>query len=90
MRITKFVLPGILTFLFVASMTMVAVAAGKPVAGCPRGGQWQLVTMASLGLPAGNGIPSADGNGDGWTCAWFQDLGNDLTAVVFRDNNVRF
>ena len=37
MRITKFVLPGILTFLFVAFMTMVAVAAGKPVAGCPRG-----------------------------------------------------
>jgi len=36
-----------------------------------------------------NGIPSLDGNADGWTCATVNDLGNGFQALIFRDNNVR-
>ena len=90
MRITRFVAPALLTVLLVMPLATVAIAKGKPVAGCPRGGHWELVTLESLGLTGANGVSSADGNGDGWTCAFFQDLGNGQTAVVFRDNNVRF
>jgi hypothetical protein len=63
-----------------------ASAAGKPIAGCPHGGAWQLVTVASLGFPPEQiaGIQSLDGNGDGRTC--IRPAGSSIT---FRDNNVR-
>jgi hypothetical protein len=36
-----------------------------------------------------SGIPSLDGNGDGWTCGRLQPLGNGFEGLTFRDNNVR-
>jgi hypothetical protein len=46
-------------------------ASAKVTGGCPSGDDWQLVTVASLGISPEQaaGIPSIDGNGDGWTCA---------------------
>ena len=64
-------------------------AANRPVAGCPNGGKWELISLDSIGLGGAVGLPSIDGNGDGWSCAFFQDLGHGQTGVVLRDNNVR-
>ena len=49
------------------------------------------MTVESLGIPPdqASGIPSLDGNADGWTCAKYQPLGNGFTALQFRDNTVR-
>ena len=60
----------------------------RPVAGCPHGGQWELIDLDTIGLGGAVGLPSIDGNGDGWSCAVFQDLGHGQTGVVLRDNNV--
>src|SRR5262245_52695111 len=70
------------------------VGQGKPVAGCPPGGDWNLVTVASLGIDpeTASGIPSLDGNGDGYTCTRIQPLGippGGFYGETFRDNNVK-
>jgi hypothetical protein len=70
------------------------VAQGKPIAGCPHGGDWDLVTVASLGIDpeTASGIPSLDGNADGYTCTRIQQLGippGGFYGETFRDNNVR-
>lgn len=68
-----------------------APASGTSTGGCPTGGDWQLVTVASLGIDpdVAAGIVSLDGNGDGLTC--IQTLPNypkGTNAFVFRDNTV--
>jgi hypothetical protein len=65
-----------------------ATARAKSIGGCPSGGNWQLVTVASLGVPNASGIPSLDGNGDGLTC--IKPLPNypSAGAFTFRDNTV--
>ena len=90
MRISRVVL----TIAFVASVAItpaLALGDGKPVAGCPHGPGWVLGTVQSFGIdPAtASGIPSLDGNGDGWTCGRLQPLGNGFEGLAFRDNNVR-
>jgi hypothetical protein len=68
-------------------------AVGKSVGGCPESAseKWELVTVASLGIPPedATGIPSLDGNGDGLTCIKpmpNHPFGPD--TFVFRDNTV--
>ena len=62
--------------------------AAGPIGGCPRGGAWDLVLVADV-FPDVDpsvlaGIPSLDGNGDGWTC--IRPAGQ---SVSFRDNTVQ-
>ena len=81
-----------LIVLTVAAMALaVATATPKaagPIGGCPRGGAWELVLVAAV-FPDVDpsvlaGIPSLDGNGDGWTC--IRPAG---PSVSFRDNTVQ-
>jgi len=68
-------------------------ATAKTIGGCPSGDSWQLVTVESLGISEeqATGIPSLDGNGDGWTCI-FPAPANSAAPVaggfIFRDNTV--
>ena len=62
-------------FATVGSASAGAESPNKPVAGCPPGGGWELVTLASIGLDGATGAPSFDGNADGWTCIRLQELG---------------
>ena len=77
---------------FVALLALVlatGASAGKPVAGCPSGGNWILVP-ATGGGEEESGSPSVDGNDDGWTCAMAlpnHPFGPDVFVV--RDNNVQ-
>jgi hypothetical protein len=68
-----------------------ATTGAKSIGECPPGGDWELVTVASLGLTpeTATGIPSLDGNQDGLTC--INRLPNHPLiedAFVFRDNTV--
>lgn len=66
-------------------------AADEPLGGCPPGGNWELVTVASLGIDpeTASGIASLDHNDDGWTC--IKPLPNYPVegVFVFRDNTVQ-
>jgi hypothetical protein len=68
-------------------------ASAKSIGGCPTGDDWNLVTVASLGIPPDTavGIPSLDGNQDGWTCIkpFVGVPGIPEGAFVFRDNTVQ-
>ena len=87
---------GRLRRLLIAAPVVVAVAlpgtaSGKSIGGCPSGGDWELRTVAELGIDpeVASGIPSLDGNGDGNTC--IHPLANYPRfpdAFVFRDNTV--
>ena len=65
-------------------------ASAKSIGGCPTGDNWNLVTVASLGIPpdVANGIASLDGNKDGWTCIK-PSPGLPEGALIFRDNTVQ-
>jgi hypothetical protein len=68
-----------------------ATTGAKSIGGCPAGGDWERVTVASLDITPeeASGIPSLDGNQDGWTC--INRLPNHPLiedAFVFRDNTV--
>ncbi|MBA3431968.1 MAG: hypothetical protein H0U16_10885 [Actinobacteria bacterium] len=69
-------------------------AAAKSTGACPKDGNWELVTLGSLGLTPGDatGIPSLDGNQDGLTCIKPLTPTNPAAPVVggfvFRDNTV--
>jgi len=68
-----------------------ATAAGTSTGGCPSGGDWQLVTIASIGFDPSTaaGIPSLDGNRDGLTCIQFlPNFPRAAGVFVFRDNTV--
>jgi hypothetical protein len=80
--------------LSIAALTVGLGATGaqaKSVGGCPRGGDWDLVTVESLDLPSEivSGLASLDGNGDGWTC--IKPLANFPApeVLIFRDNTVQ-
>jgi len=87
------VLLGILLTALIALSLAPGLAQGKSLGECPTGSgaAWSLVTVASLGIDSETamGIPSLDGNGDGFTCirtpAQQSPLG-ELT--LFRDNTV--
>ena len=68
-----------------------ALAAGPPVGGCPpsKGQSWALRSLEELNIDPeiATGIPSLDGNEDGFTC--IKLLRNDETSFIFRDNTVR-
>jgi hypothetical protein len=93
---------GIRKFVVLAATCIAAVGlsastgtAAKSVGGCPLGpaGYWQLVTVESLGIDpeTASGIPSLDGNADGWTCIALIPA-NETSVIaggfVFRDNTV--
>jgi hypothetical protein len=68
-------------------------ASAKVTGGCPSGDDWQLVTVASLGISPEQaaGIPSIDGNGDGWTCASASPAAEGsfpAGGFITRDNTV--
>jgi len=68
-------------------------AVGKSVGSCPSGDGWTLVTVESLGLTEeqASGIPSLDGNGDGWTCTKDSPSNPEsrpYDGFIFRDNTV--
>ena len=56
--------------------------------GCPEG--WELKRVRSLGIDSetATGIPSLDGNGDGWTCVMTLENHPIEGAFVFRDNTL--
>jgi hypothetical protein len=67
-------------------------ASAKSIGACPTGDDWTLVTVESLGIPPDSaaGIPSLDGNLDGWTCTRPLGVpGLPEGAFVFRDNTVQ-
>lgn len=68
-------------------------ASAKSVGGCPdsTSQKWELVLVADLGIneEEAAGIPSLDGNGDGYTCIKplpGHPAGPD--TFIFRDNTV--
>jgi hypothetical protein len=76
------------------SLALPAGSAAKSLGGCPNGGDWQRVTVASLGITpeVASGIASLDGNGDGLTCIFaFPGAGPSGSpgAFIFRDNTVQ-
>lgn len=89
-RLLVFIVLMALMLMCLGGVTSAALA-NEPVGGCPRGGAWELVTVASLGLDpeTASGIPSLDGNDDGWTC--IKQLPNfpEEGSFVFRDNTVQ-
>jgi hypothetical protein len=77
---------------FALSLTA-GLAQGKTIGGCPtgQGSEWTLVTVGSLGIDpeTAMGIPSLDGNGDGWTCIRTPPQVSPLGELtLFRDNTV--
>lgn len=76
---------------FAAIALPTAPAPAASIGGCPTGDDWQLVTVASLGIDpqTASGIPSLDGNGDGLTCIkGLENYPRFPDAFVFRDNTV--
>ena len=76
----------------VAALLAVAPTAGADsTGGCPSGADWTLTSLEDLGFPPGEatGIPSLDGNGDGFTCVKPFTVGKNSGGVVFRDNTVQ-
>jgi hypothetical protein len=70
-----------------------AGATAKSIGGCPSGDSWRLVTVESLGIPEEqvSGLPSLDGNGDGWTCIAPTNANPNAPisgGFIFRDNTV--
>ena len=65
--------------------------ADEPLGGCPKGGNWELVTVESLGISPeeASGLASLDNNDDGWTC--IRPLPNFPVegTLIFRDNSVQ-
>lgn len=75
----------------VVAVALPATAAGTSTGGCPSGGNWELRTVAELGIDpeVASGIPSLDGNGDGRTCIHpLPNYPRFPDAFVFRDNTV--
>jgi hypothetical protein len=75
----------------VVAALLPATTEATSTGGCPPGGDWELVTVASLEITPEEamGLPSLDGNGDGRTCINrlpHHPLIED--AFVFRDNTV--
>jgi len=71
----------------------VSSASGKSIGGCPTSAseKWELVTVESLGIDpeTASGIPSLDGNGDGYTCVKpMPNFPLGSGQFVFRDNTV--
>jgi hypothetical protein len=69
-------------------------ASAKPIGGCPTEGGFTLTSVAGLGIDeeTAAGIPSLDGNRDGFTCIKLLDLPSNSAifgAFTFRDNTVR-
>jgi hypothetical protein len=64
-----------------------ASAIPPPVGGCPTG--WELITVRVVlkNISDPNGLPSLDGNGDGWTCVNFGFLEQN-GRVAFTDNTL--
>jgi hypothetical protein len=75
-----------------AALAFPATGSAKSIGACPSGDDWSLVTVASLGITPdlATGIPSLDGNRDGWTCTRPLGVpGLPEGAFVFRDNTVQ-
>ena len=64
-----------------------ASATPPPVGSCPTG--WELTTVKVVlkNISDPNGLPSLDGNGDGWTCVNFRFL-DENGRVAFTDNTL--
>ena len=64
-------------------------AEAKSTGRCPLGGSWTLTSLADLGVDPEEavGIPSLDGNADGYTCITrlIDPAGG---VIIFRDNTV--
>ena len=74
------------------AVAFAGTASAKSIGACPTGDNWSRVTVASLGITpeVANGIPSLDGNRDGWTCTKPLGVpGLPEGAFVFRDNTVQ-
>jgi hypothetical protein len=54
----------------ITAVALPATAAGTSIGGCASGGNWELRTVAELGIDheMAAGIPSLDGDGYGRTC----------------------
>ena len=68
-------------------------AVGKSIGGCPSGSgaDWSLVLVSELGIDpeTATGIPSLDGNQDGYTCIRTSPQQSPLGELtLFRDNTV--
>lgn len=75
------------------AVAFAGTASAKSIGDCPTGDDWSLVKVKSLGIPPEDvsGIPSLDGNEDGWTCIkpFVGVPGIPEGAFVFRDNTVQ-
>ncbi len=86
---------GLVTVVAAAvSLALPAGSAAKSLGACPSGGDWQRVTVESLGITPeiASGIASLDGNGDGLTCIFAYpgaDPSGSPGAFIFRDNTVK-
>jgi hypothetical protein len=77
----------------VLALAPMSAAQAKAVGGCPPAGDFELVTVESLGITPdiASGIASLDGNGDGMTCIRFLSTSENSNGPtgIFRDNTVR-
>jgi hypothetical protein len=76
----------------VFALAPMSAAQAKSVGGCPPAGDFELVTVESLGITPdmASGIASLDGNGDGMTCIRFLTTSENSNSPIgiFRDNTV--
>ena len=84
---------GIVTAVALFLSLATGLAQGKSVGGCPTGSgaAWTLVSVSSLGIDpeTAMGIPSLDGNRDGWTCIRTPTQQSPAGEFsIFRDNTV--
>jgi hypothetical protein len=91
-RLPRVFLGIVMTAALVLSLAP-GLAQGKSVGGCPTGSgaAWTLVLVSSLGIDpeTAMGIPSLDGNRDGWTCIRTPPQQSPLGELtIFRDNTV--
>jgi len=92
LRLSRVSLGIVLTVVLFLSLAA-GQAQGKSVGGCPTGSgaEWTLVLVSSLGIDpeTAMGIPSLDGNRDGWTCIRTPPQQSSLGELtLFRDNTV--
>jgi hypothetical protein len=96
-RRTAVLRPRVILCTATAGAFALALAAGtadaRTIGGCPTGSgaEWQLATVESLGIDpeTAMGIPSLDGNADGWTCIRIPPQVSPLGELtLFRDNTV--
>ena len=76
----------------VLSLAPMSAAQAMSVGGCPPAGDFELVTVESLGITPdmASGLASLDGNGDGMTCIRFLTTSENSNGPIgiFRDNTV--